>query len=89
MIHQSSEIPLSPAERKFIDLMQHGDDFFKIELLRPAKRYYNDALELNFETQKVRQKISECDRLLVFERKVFSILVVVAACLVLLAYLIF
>ncbi|MCX6237131.1 MAG: hypothetical protein NTY07_06155 [Bacteroidia bacterium] len=83
MIPNSSTTTLSPAESEFIDLMQHGDDFFKIELLRPAKNYYKRALELNLEKEKVRQKITECDQLLAFERKVFLILAAVAAVLVL------
>lgn len=68
--------------------MQHGDDFFKIELLRPAKAWYLKAIELNIDTENVKQKIAECDRLLAFEVKVIKIIAVVAA-FVLLALFIF
>ena len=61
--------------------MRHGDNFFRIELLRPAKSYYKKALELNFETEKVQHKIEECDRLLAFEVKVIWILVGIACSL--------
>lgn len=79
---------LSPAERKFLDLMVHGDNFFRIELLRPAKKYYKLALELNLETEKVKQKIADCDRLLAYEIKVIRILVVISV-LVIASILIF
>jgi hypothetical protein len=83
MAHHATETTLSPAERVFEDLMQHGDDFLKIELLRPAKSWYKKALELNIETEKVKEKIAECDRLLAFEIKVIKILVAIAAVVIL------
>ena len=86
MAHHSSETTLSPAEREFADLMQRGDDFFKIQLLRPAKSWYQKALALNIETEKVKQKIAECNKQLAFEVKVIRILVAVVAALVLLYY---
>jgi hypothetical protein len=88
MGHHSSETTLSHAEILFADLMRHGDDFFRIELLRPAKAWYKKALELNIETENVKQKIAECDRLIAYEVKVIKILVVVAA-LVILSILLF
>ena len=83
MAHHATESVLSPAERAFEDLMQHGDDFLKIELLRPAKSWYKKALELNIEPEKVKEKIAECDRLLAFEIKVIKILVAIAAVVIL------
>jgi len=77
------ESTLTPSERKYLDLMRHGDNFLKIELLRPAKSYYQKALELNLETEKVKEKIAECDRLLAFEIKVIWILVAIALVFVL------
>lgn len=87
MSHHTSEFASSPAERAFLDRMQHGDDFLKIELLRPAKKWYQKALELNIEPEKVKQKIAECDRLLAFEIKVIKILAAIAAVLILALYL--
>lgn len=87
MAHFASETNLSTAESKFIDLMQHGDDFYKIELWGPAKNWYKKALELNFETEKVKQKIDECDKLLAFEHKVRMMLVAIAVALLVLVYL--
>ena len=83
MGHLTSETSMNQAERSFIDLMQHGDDFFKIELLRPAKSWYQKALALNIEPDKVKQKIAECDRLITFELKVIKIIIVIAAIVVL------
>ena len=88
MEHSILESTLSHAEREYLDLMRHGDNFFKIELLRPAKSYYQKALRLNIETEKVKQRIAECDRLLAFEIKVIWILVAIAVVFVL-AFIIF
>ncbi len=82
MEHTAFEIPLNTAERDFRDLIQHGDDFFKIEIFRAAKSWYLKALEMNIEPDQVKHKIAECDRLLAFEMKVFKILGIIAAVLV-------
>lgn len=84
---QSSETKLSRAEREFNDYMEHGGDFFKIELWRPARTWYKKALALNIDSEKVRQKIAECDRLQAFEVKIIWRLVIIATVLVLLCYL--
>jgi len=76
------ESTLSRSERKFLDLLRHGDNFFKIELLRPAKSYYQKALELNIDAEKVKQKIADCDRLLKFELKVIWVIVAITAILI-------
>ena len=83
MEHHSSETTMSHAEIVFADLMRHGDDFFKIELLRPAKAWYKKALEMNIESENVKQKIAECDRLLAKEVKVIKILAVVTTLIIL------
>ncbi|HEY9115192.1 MAG TPA: hypothetical protein VIN10_10865 [Bacteroidales bacterium] len=83
MAHHSSETTLSPAEREFMDFMQRGDDFFKIELLRPAKSWYIKALAMNIETEKVRKKIAACNEQLAFEIKVIKILTAIVVITVL------
>lgn len=87
MENYSSESTTSHAQVEFLDLIQHGDDFFKIELLRPAKSYYERAMKLNLETDKVKEKIDECDRLLAFEIKVIRILVAIGVAVILIGYL--
>ena len=88
MQHSTLETPLTPADRKMTELMQQADDFFKIELLRPAKTYYERALALDTKNKKAMQRITECDRMLAFEMKVIWILVALATVLVG-AYLLF
>jgi hypothetical protein len=83
----SSETGLSRAEREYADYMEHGDDFFKIELWRPARRWYKKALELNIDNERVRRKIAECDKLQAFEVKVILRLIAVAAVLILACYI--
>ena len=82
MTNSTLETPLTPADRKMTELMQQADDFFKIELLRPAKTYYERALALDAKNKKAMHRITECDRMLAFEMKVIWILVVLAAVLV-------
>lgn len=82
MQHSTLETPLTPADRKMTELMQQADDFFKIELLRPAKTYYERALALDTKNKKTMQRITECDRMLAFEMKVIWILVALATVLV-------
>ena len=79
MTHKTAEIVTESKEREFRDLIDHGDDFFKIELLRPAKKCYKQALELNIDPEKVKHKIAECDRLLTFEKRVVWILASIVA----------
>ena len=83
MLHITVEPTQTPVERKFKDLKEHADDFFKIELLRPARIYYERALELKPGEEKLMQRIVECDRMLAFERKVIWILAALATAIVL------
>lgn len=89
MERDNSESQLSPAERDFLEFIQRGDDFYKIELLRQAKAWYNKALSLNIENEKVKSRISECERLLTYESKVVYSLITVAAALLLLYFIFF
>ncbi len=86
---EHSKNKLSHMENEFIDYMQHGDDFFKIELWRPARSWYKKALALNIETERVKHKIAECDRMQAFEVKVILRLVVIAVIISLACYLLF
>ena len=79
MAHATSKPTMSQAESELMDLLQHGDDFLKIELLRPAKSYYERALRLHPDDTKIKEKIEECDKLIAFEKTVITVLVIVAA----------
>jgi hypothetical protein len=87
MENYSSETTRNHAQIEFLDLLKRGDDFFQVELLRPAKSYYEKAMKLNLETDKVKEKIAECDRLLAFEMKVIRILVAIAIAVTLISYM--
>lgn len=84
MTKKTADLVTDSTVQEFRDLIDHGDDFFKIELLRPAKKSYKKALELNIDQEKVQQKIAECDRLLTFEKRVVWILSAIAAAAILL-----
>ncbi len=88
MKHSSVETSLTPADRRLTEMMQQADDFFKIEILRPAKTYYERALALDPKNQKAMHRIAECNKMLAFEMKVIWILLTITVVLVG-AYLLF
>lgn len=88
MAHNMNDFPAGTTEYEFSNCMRQADDFFKIQLLRQAKHWYQKALATNLETESVNEKIAECDKLLAYEGKVVKILLVVAAVLVA-AYFVF
>ena len=82
MAHDSSTANMSPTEIEFNDIIRHANDFFKIELLRQAKNWYKKALAFNMETEMVKGKIAECDRMLAYENKVVAIVCSIAAVII-------
>jgi len=89
MEHNNSKSQVSSAESNFRDLINQGNDFYRIELLRQARNRYIKALELNIETDMVRYRIAECDRLLAFENKVVYILLSIATAILLVCIIVF
>lgn len=78
MEHAHGTATLTPAERHFAELVQQGDDFFKIELLRPARNRYSEALKLKSGNENLKEKIGECERLIKNENKIIAILSAIA-----------
>jgi hypothetical protein len=74
---------LNYIEKRFRELIQEADDFFKIELLRQANNRYKKALDFNIQPDMVASRISECERMLKFERKVTYILISIGVLLIL------
>jgi hypothetical protein len=87
MAHTSTE-NLSPAQRSFAEMVQRGDDFYKIELLRHAKSWYKKALEFKMETEKIEQKLADCEKKLKSEVKVIRILALIAIAAVVVYFLV-
>jgi tetratricopeptide (TPR) repeat protein len=87
MENNNSESKLNSAESNFIDFVQRGDDFYKIELLRQAKAWYEKALKIYPDNGMVKSRIAECIRKLAFENKVVYILISIVSVLVLFYYL--
>ncbi|MEI8046159.1 MAG: hypothetical protein WCI92_02165 [Bacteroidota bacterium] len=84
----NSNAEMSVTERDYLEFVQRGDDFFKIELLRQAKSWYKKALELRHNGEDVKHKLAECERLLKYEQKVVYVLIATGSVL-LVAYLFF
>jgi hypothetical protein len=88
MQHSTLETTEASSDRKLNEMMQQADDFFKIEILRPAKTYYERALAMDPKNSKAMHRITECNRMLAFEMKVIWSLLGLAVILVG-AYLLF
>ncbi len=62
------------AEVEFNALKSQGDDFFRIELLRQARNFYEKALARNPESTEVKALLDQCNKMLGFENRVVWIL---------------
>jgi hypothetical protein len=87
MGHTETKENLSPAEKKFKELMLNGDDFFKIEIYRSAVKKYKEAAMLGVDNSLANKKIAECEKLLQNERKWIYVVLSVAAVAVILVLL--
>ncbi len=88
MGHHETNENVSHAEKKFRELMQMGDDFYKIEIYRSAVKNYKEAAKLDVDNDQASRKAAECERLLTKERKVIYVLLSIAAVVVALVWLI-
>ena len=88
MGHHETNENITPAEKKFRELIQMGDDFYKIEIYRSAVKYYKEAAKLDVDNDQASRKAAECERLLSKERKVIYILAGIAAVTIILIWLI-
>lgn len=87
MGHVETNENLSPVEKQFRELMHRGDDFFKIEILRNAIKYYKQAAKLGVNDELAREKVKECERLLNKERRVIYVIASIAVIVVVLIWL--
>jgi hypothetical protein len=79
MGHAEALENISPAEKKFKELMLNGDDFIKIEIYRSALSRYREAAKLDIDNELAKSKIAECEKLLQNERKWIYVVLAVAA----------
>jgi hypothetical protein len=52
MTKNTTDLVNDSIVQEFQGLIDQGNDFFKIELLRPAKKCYKKALELNIDQER-------------------------------------
>jgi hypothetical protein len=81
MEHPTNEHALNRKERQYIDFITHGDDFYKIEIFRAAKKWYTKALELNLHNEEVQKMIDDCTAKIKSETRTISIIALVAVLL--------
>ena len=79
MGHTETIENISPAEKRFNELMTNGDDFMKIEIYRSALSRYSEAAKLDIDNELANNKVAECKRLIRSEENVISILLAVGA----------
>ncbi|MCX6233895.1 MAG: hypothetical protein NT175_04110 [Bacteroidetes bacterium] len=72
----------SQEEVIFQDYLKHGDDFYKIEIYRHALTWYKKALEVKPDDPLAKEKVTALEQKIKGERKVFIILLAVAALIV-------
>lgn len=78
MAHQEVSSDQNPQEQLFREYLLRGDDFFKIEIFRSARSWYEKALAIKTNEEKVKQKIAACNDQLAYEKKIFLILGIIA-----------
>jgi hypothetical protein len=79
MAHHETNENLSPEEKKFYDLINHGDDFIKIQIYRNARECYSSALITNVNNELATAKLAECNGLIKSESKIIIAIVSVLA----------
>lgn len=79
MTHILDNTDLSPGERRFLDYMEKGDGFMKIEIYRSAKECYSLALEIKPNEGLAKGKLDNCNSLIQSEKKRIIIIVSVIA----------
>lgn len=84
MAHHEVNTSQNPEQQLFQDYMMRGDDFFKIEIFRSARNWYEKALNMKMDEEKVKQRIEECNRQLAYEKKIFTVLGIIGIAVILL-----
>lgn len=82
MAHKEDHIQLKPEEELFYEYLKNGDDFSKIEIYRLAKFWYQKALETGIQPELMKNRIDDLNKKIAFERKVVTILAVIASLIV-------
>jgi len=89
MAHAIHEENLSQEEKKFYEYFQRANDLRKIELLRYAKHWYEEALQFNIKTPEVQKCLDDTNEEIRLETRSIIAVVVVAAVLIAASILIF
>lgn len=89
MAHAIHEENLTQEEKKFREYYQRANDLRKIELLRYAKYWYEEALGFNIQTTEVQERLDETNEEIRKETRSIIAVVVVAAVLIVASILIF
>lgn len=82
MAHDNDNDNLSPEEKIHQDLINRGDDYFKIELWRWALHYYKQAKETGLHTDLVQHKIEMTQAKIMRETRAIIAIVCVVIVLV-------
>lgn len=76
MSHEEHNENITPEEAKFSEIYQRANDFKRIQLLRYAKYWYEQALLFNIQQDEVQSKLNET---IVEIRQETSIIIKIAA----------
>ncbi len=89
MAHINESEKLSEEEKIFRDLIEHGDNFMKIQIYRNARECYQQALNTNINNNLASSKLAECNLLIKSESIRIIIIVGVIIVISVILYLLF
>lgn len=71
MAHDESSEHLTSEQKKFNFYMTRGEDFLRIDIYRNARKYFQMALDMGMDNEKVQERLDLCTQMIKKERKSF------------------
>jgi hypothetical protein len=87
MANMEPTIAASREERLFQEYTKRAEDFLKIEMYRPALKWFTEARQFGFETDYINQKIAGCKADIRKESRIISIIAFVAVAIIAIAFI--
>ena len=82
MAHEEQDVHLSQEEKRFREFYQRAEDLRKIQLLRYAKYWYEQALLFNMESGEVQSRLDETNEEIRKETRIIITIVAVTAVII-------
>lgn len=89
MEHKTHAVAATREERLLNEHLQRADDFLKIEMYRPARRWLSEANKLAGPAEEISQKIHECEAKIKQENRIIAIIASVALVVIVVLLIVF